>query len=154
MNFKRVLGGMVALGLFTPMALAGDAAELEALSERLAPVGKLCLEGQECERHVAQQATLEAPGNAEAGQVEEAAESEGEVLYAKASCGACHAAGIAGAPATGDRNAWTARLAKGDATLYASAINGLGAMPPKGGRFNFSDDEIKAIVDYMISEVE
>ena len=32
MNFKRVLGGMVALGLFTPMVLAGDAVELEALA--------------------------------------------------------------------------------------------------------------------------
>ncbi len=104
-----------------------------------------------------QQVVAEAPADAarEASvQAEEASGLDGEALYAKASCGACHSAGIAGAPATGDSNAWTARLAKGTDALYASAINGLGAMPPKGGRFNFSDEEIKAAVDYMIAEVE
>ncbi|MBZ5487464.1 cytochrome c5 family protein [Halomonas aquamarina] len=156
MNFKRVLGGMAALGLFATMAQADGDAEHDALAERLAPVGTLCFEGQTCQRSVAQQAaseTRDEPDDAPE-QGEQATGLDGEALYARASCGACHQAGIAGAPATGDHDAWAARLAKGTDALYTSAIKGLGAMPPKGGRFNFSDDEIRAAVDYMISEVE
>jgi cytochrome c5 len=37
--------------------------------------------------------------------------------------------------------------------LYASGINGLApAMPAKGMCFTCSDDDIKAIVDYMVAE--
>ncbi|MDX1336113.1 MAG: c-type cytochrome [Gammaproteobacteria bacterium] len=36
--------------------------------------------------------------------------------------------------------------------LYATSINGKGAMPPKGGRMDMSDDDIKAAVDYMVAE--
>jgi cytochrome c5 len=36
--------------------------------------------------------------------------------------------------------------------LYAAAINGKGVMPPKGGRADISDADIKAAVDYMVSE--
>lgn len=155
MNFKYIACVMTALALLPASAMANDgtAAEREALAKRLAPVGQLCLEGQECTP--AEAAAVDgAQTAAEESSVAEVPEYDGEALYAQASCGACHAAGIAGAPATGDSGAWTARLTKGTDELYASAINGLGAMPPKGGRFNFSDDEIKAIVDYMISEVE
>ena len=38
-----------------------------------------------------------------------------------ASCGACHAVGVAGAPATGNADAWAPRLEKGmDCLLYTS----------------------------------
>lgn len=152
MNFKYIVGGIAFFGGLSGMALADNAADADTLAARLAPVGRLCLQGQECQRSetrpAAPASTPDAPDPAAMAQY------DGEALYTQASCGACHAAGIAGAPATGDGTAWTARLAKGTDTLYASAINGIGAMPPKGGRFNFSDDEIKAIVDYMIDEVE
>ncbi|RUR31137.1 c-type cytochrome [Vreelandella nanhaiensis] len=156
MNFKCILGGIVAFGMLSGVVLADEEAEDEALAERLAPVGRLCLQGQECQRAVTQHTAADATEAAASDEpsLEEVAQYDGEALYAKASCGACHAAGIAGAPATGDSTAWTARLAQGTEKLYANAINGIGAMPPKGGRFNFSDDEIKAIVDYMIDELE
>ncbi|WP_236995760.1 c-type cytochrome [Vreelandella populi] len=139
--------------MLSGVVLANEEAEDEPLAERLAPVGRLCLQGQECQRAVTQHRETEVAAS-DTPDLEEAAQYDGEALYAKASCGACHAAGIAGAPATGDSNAWTARLAQGTDKLYANAINGIGAMPPKGGRFNFSDDEIKAIVDYMVDELE
>lgn len=78
---------------------------------------------------------------------------DGEALYSSAGCAACHASGAAGAPILGDAEAWGPRLEKGAEELYASAINGIGAMPPKGGS-SASDEEIEAIVDYMIDEVE
>ena len=138
--------------MLSSTALADAEAEDAALAERLAPVGKLCLQGQTCQRAVAQPEPDGLPGAKTGGVI--AADIDGEALYARAGCGACHAAGIAGAPATGDNTAWTPRLAQGTDTLYVNAIKGIGAMPPKGGRFNFSDDEIKAAVDYMIEEVE
>ena len=68
-------------------------------------------------------------------------------------CGACHAAGVAGAPKLGDKAAWAPRLAQGVDGLTASAIKGKNAMPPKGGSAA-SEAEIKAVVSYMVSSVK
>ena len=69
------------------------------------------------------------------------------------SCATCHNAGVAGAPKLGDVPEWEERLAKGNDTLYASVINGLPpAMPARGMCFSCSDDDLKALVDYMIAE--
>ena len=70
----------------------------------------------------------------------------------RSACMACHASGAAGAPKTGDKAAWKARIATGMDAMVKNAINGKGAMPPKGGRPNLSDDKIKALVKYMVDE--
>ena len=70
----------------------------------------------------------------------------------QSACASCHAAGIANAPIYGDQAAWATRLADVQ-TLYASSLNGKGAMPAKGGRPDLSDDTIKAVVDYMLDAV-
>ena len=70
-------------------------------------------------------------------------------LY-QASCFACHGTGAAGAPVLGDKDAWAPRIAQGEATVLEHAINGLNAMPPRGGS-SLSDEEIKGIVEHMIS---
>jgi cytochrome c oxidase subunit 2 len=64
-------------------------------------------------------------------------------------CMACHSTGAAGAPKLGDKAAWKPRLAQGVNTLYASALKGKGAMPPKGGNTAVPDQAVKAAVDYM-----
>jgi cytochrome c5 len=71
----------------------------------------------------------------------------GEEVY-KAVCGACHAAGVAGAPKQGDNAGWSARLASGLESLVNSALKGKGAMPPQGGG-DFSDIEIAKAVVFM-----
>jgi cytochrome c5 len=71
-------------------------------------------------------------------------------LYAV--CGACHEAGVAGAPKLGDKAAWAARAGGVDG-LTASVIKGKGAMPARGGSAG-SDDEIKAVVAYMLSTIQ
>ena len=68
-------------------------------------------------------------------------------------CAVCHTAGVAGAPKPGDKVAWAARLASGNDVLYASALKGKGAMPPKGGQLQLSDDQVKAAVDYLVATV-
>ena len=79
----------------------------------------------------------------------------GQQVY-KATCVACHDAGIAGAPKLGDKGQWAKHIAKGLDTLYASAVNGVqgsaGAMPAKGGNPALSNAEVKAAVDYMVAQ--
>jgi cytochrome c5 len=58
---------------------------------------------------------------------------------------------VAGAPKFGDKAAWAPRIAQGKNALYASALKGKAAMPPKGGNTALSDDAVKAAVDYMIA---
>ena len=80
---------------------------------------------------------------------------DGKKIY-NGMCVACHGAGVAGAPRVGDKGAWAERIDKGATTLYANAINGVqgssGVMPAKGGNPALSDDEIKAVVDYMVAQ--
>jgi cytochrome c5 len=82
------------------------------------------------------------------------AEDVGEKTY-KMACFACHGTGAAGAPKLGDKAAWKDRIAQGNATLYEHALKGYkgktGYMPPKGGRTDLSDADVKASVDYMVS---
>lgn len=77
-------------------------------------------------------------------------ETPGKKEY-EASCAVCHATDAMGAPALGDKKAWAAAMKKGIETVYSNAINGINAMPPKGGT-SLPDDKIKEIVDYMINE--
>jgi cytochrome c5 len=74
--------------------------------------------------------------------------AEGEKVY-QSSCVACHASGVAGAPKAGDKAAWAPRLQAGMNALYANALKGKGAMPPKGGNAALADAEVKAAVDYL-----
>jgi cytochrome c5 len=84
-----------------------------------------------------------APGKADA--------DSGRKLY-DASCSACHAAGVAGAPKFGDKVAWAARASAGVDALTASVLKGKGAMPPKGGAAAATDAEIGAAVQYMLAQ--
>ena len=78
-----------------------------------------------------------------------AAAIDGEAVY-KQACSACHAVGAAGAPKSGDKAAWAPRIKKGEDALVASAIKGIGIMPPKGGNPTLSDAQIRAAVAYQI----
>jgi len=79
-----------------------------------------------------------------------AAVGKGESTY-KAACAVCHAAGVAGAPKSGDKAAWASRIKSGPEALYASAIKGKGAMPAKGGNAALADADVKAAVDFMVA---
>jgi cytochrome c5 len=80
----------------------------------------------------------------------EAVDIDGGAIYAQA-CQACHMSGAAGAPIPGSE-AWAERAQKGLDTLTASAISGIGVMPPKGGRMDLSDEEIRATVEHMLAQ--
>lgn len=73
-------------------------------------------------------------------------------------CSACHANDLSEAPQLKQPAMWASRLAKGREALYHSAMNGFVGptgeeMPPRGGRPELTDAEIRAAVDFIISNV-
>lgn len=75
---------------------------------------------------------------------------DGEAVYDRL-CMACHQTGVAGAPMRGDDEAWAPRLEQGMETLVVHAIDGINAMPPRGGNPNLSDDEVRAATHYLLA---
>jgi cytochrome c5 len=72
----------------------------------------------------------------------------GETVYEQV-CKACHATGELGAPKLGDRAAWKPLIAEGQAMLSRTSIKGIRKMPPKGGRADLADVEVRRAVVYM-----
>lgn len=111
------------------------------LIARIAPQGKVCFEGKECDITIA----------AALGAADPNKPREGKVIY-EGVCHTCHAAGLLGAPKFGDKGAWGPRIAKGTATLHQHALQGFNAMPAKGGNADLLDVEVTNAVDYMVSQ--
>lgn len=64
-------------------------------------------------------------------------------------CVGCHATGAAGAPKTGDKAAWAPRMEAGIDAMVASSKKGKGAMPPMGLCADCTDEELRAIIEFM-----
>ena len=79
--------------------------------------------------------------------------AEGKAVYSQV-CAQCHAAGVAGAPKTSDKGAWSARIASGREAMLAAVLKGKGAMPPKGGNASLSDADAKAAMDYILQQIK
>jgi len=81
----------------------------------------------------------------------QAAAADGKAVYDKV-CFACHAQSVAGSPKLGDKAAWGPRIKTGVDSLMQSVIKGKGAMPPKAGNPALSDAEIRAAIEFMVSQ--
>ena len=79
------------------------------------------------------------------------AAAAGKAVYDKV-CFACHAQSVAGSPRLGDKAAWAPRVQQGIDTLVGSVIKGKGAMPPKAGNPALTDAEVRAAVEFMVSQ--
>lgn len=148
---NRLLAAVAALLLSTSVLAApgelGGAKSLDpaAVKARIAPVGGVCVQGEECKPvGLAAQPVAGAAG---------AGPRTGEQVY-NAVCSACHASGAAGAPKVGDKAAWGPRIAQGEQTLIQHAMAGIRAMPPKGGCASCLDEEIGNAVKYMASKAK
>jgi cytochrome c5 len=141
---KLIMSGLAALGVMTGTSsvYAQDDAARDAIAERLAPVGQLCLQGQDC-------GTAAAPPSDSASN---GGDVDGGGIYSNV-CSACHESGAAGAPIRGDEEAWAERTEQGFATLLEHSINGIGAMPARGGNPNLSDEEVEAATAYLVEPV-
>lgn len=77
--------------------------------------------------------------------------ADGKAVYDKV-CFACHQVSVANSPKLGDQAAWAPRIKTGMDSLVQSVIKGKGAMPPKAGNPALSEQEIRAAVDFMVSQ--
>jgi cytochrome c5 len=149
--FRSFIGVLVALVVIafvfyfiadivtSDLDMGGEAREAK-VAENITPVGQVNV------------GTGSAPTAGAASEpVAAAGPRSGDAVYA-AACLACHSAGVAGAPIVGDQAAWESRAAKGIDGLLATAISGINAMPPKGTCADCSDAELKAAIEYMLSE--
>jgi cytochrome c5 len=143
LTFTVVLGflGAFTLGIILISNLlaaeeAVDKGALARLEERIKPVGEVITDPAALMAMTAATTASRAP-------------MTGPEIVTKV-CGACHGAGVLGAPKVGDKAEWAKRKSGGLNALVASAIKGKNAMPPKGGDPSLSDDEVKAAVQEML----
>ena len=161
-SFMLVIGILigVAVGLFfLARSIAMDTQNeyvmsdprvLAAIDERIRPVGRVVLSGDE--------ALAASPQPSAPAPTGPATPLTGEQVFNQA-CFACHAPpGIGGAPVLGDAGQWVTRIAKGIDVLEQNALNGYqgdtGFMPAKGGRPDLSDQEVIDAVHYMVEQVQ
>ncbi len=157
--FTLILGilGAVTIGIFVladaisdrtaDKNAKGETMYVAEVNQRIAPLSQVILPGDD--------AALSAAAQPVSSPEPVAATLSGPQVYNQA-CIACHGAGVGGAPMVGSTDAWAPRIAKGMEVLYDHSINGFqgqaGYMPPKGGRTDLSDGEVRSAVDYMVAE--
>lgn len=73
---------------------------------------------------------------------------DGEMIYGSV-CAACHTAAVLDAPKPGSAE-MAKRAENGIDALMQNALNGLNAMPARGGRPDLSDEQIKAVIEFML----
>lgn len=155
-TFKMVLIGLVVFtiaAIILANFIAGDDSSNAAMqtpeqkqqvAARIAPIGK-----------VNTSSTVAVARPAAGSSVAASSGADGKQVYT-AACFACHGTGAAGAPKLGDKGAWGARIAQGAGTLLEHALKGFqgstGFMPAKGGNASLSDADVKAAVEYMVSQ--
>lgn len=73
-------------------------------------------------------------------------------------CQTCHLNAATGAPVLTDKAAWAPRVAEGLDTLVKHATEGYqgskGVMPAKGGNPSLTNEQVKATVEWMVSQVK
>ncbi len=129
-----VIGIILLVSFVTTSKLTGagtDSQSAEAVAARIAPVAN---EGYTLK-------DVNAPKVLQSG----------EAVFT-AVCSACHATGAAGAPKVGDAGAWGPRIAQGYDTLVKHALEGIRAMPAKGGNPDLDDVEVARAVVYMANK--
>ncbi|QOC22205.1 cytochrome c5 family protein [Wenzhouxiangella sp. AB-CW3] len=139
---------LLSLAIHQTQEREPSAARIAAVEERLQPLAGVY--AGETGRAAAQAAAAEAV--AEEPEVAFGGSTDGEMIYERV-CAACHDAGVAGAP-TLARETWGDRLDQDREALIASVIDGLGAMPPRAGRADLSDEQAAASVDYMLDHLD
>lgn len=145
--FLMLIGSVMSITL---VPVVGAASINDEIAERIRKVGQVCVEGQDCAEAGPATQVAAASGSAKG----DSTGTDVKAIYDR-SCATCHAIGVAGAPKFGDAAAWGPRIEKGMDTLYTSSINGMPpGMPAKGMCFTCSDDDLKAVVDYMVENAQ
>lgn len=124
------------LGTFDGASPEDDSRRQAAVLERIKPIARASFEEPQ---PVAETAGIKM------------ADLSGKTVYDQ-SCAACHTTGAAGSPVIGNKAQWELRFAQGLDVLVDHAINGIRAMPAKGGNPALTDANIRDSVIYMLEE--
>ncbi|HZV23655.1 MAG TPA: c-type cytochrome [Luteimonas sp.] len=151
-----VTGGLQLLAYHLNQAIPPEVSPIavQRTQNRIAPLGAVYAGATGA---AAQAAATAAAAAAAASQVAYGGTTDGSVIFGNL-CTGCHTSGAGGAP-TLDKSHWAARIPEGKDTLYKHAIEGYhgpdgGVMPPKGGNPALSDAQVKATVDWMLSQIK
>lgn len=133
---------LIGANLISALALDDDldSRAKARIAERLKPVGDVRVGDEPAPSATASRETAK-----------EAAPDPAEIV--NNACVACHGSGVMNAPVMGKAGDWEPRLQdKGFSTLVENAVNGINAMPPKGGDPSLSEEAIEKAVRYMLEE--
>lgn len=139
-SLKTILG-LLSIGLGYPFSsyaacsqLSGDMSA-QAISDRMTGPAWVEVEAS--------------GGSAPAAEPQKLSANVGETRY-KSTCAVCHDAGIAGAPKFRNAADWQPRMGAGIEAMLKIAIQGKGAMPPRGTCMQCSDEELQKAIEYML----
>ena len=157
-NFSLIVGALAVMMIIFITAArivgvdetANAKHKAAAVANLTAPMGEVTITGEEGKAAGTGGTTAPATPAATA-----AAGPDGKTVF-DGLCTSCHSVPGIGAPVFGNKDDWAPRIAQGKETLYNHALNGFTGpsgfmMPAKGGNPALSDAEVKAAVDYMVS---
>ena len=162
-HFSMVIGILVlvmfllqGLGYYlysvNPPAKSSDAQK--QVQERIAPVGAVYAGDT---GRAALLAAQDAAKKAAESQVAYGGTLDGKTIFGNL-CTTCHTNAATGAPGITDKAAWAPRIAQGMDTLLKHATEGFqgskGLMPAKGGNPSLTNAQVKATVEWMLSQVK
>jgi cytochrome c5 len=162
-HFSMVIGFLVlvmfaliglALHLYSHHPPPTSPAHVEEVQSRIAPVGGVYAGDT---GRAALQAAQDAAKKAAEAQVAYGGTLDGKTIFGNL-CQTCHANAATGAPLISDKGAWGPRLAQGVDTLIKHATDGFtgskGMMPAKGGNPSLTNEQVKATVEWMLTQVK
>ena len=151
-----VTHGLIFMAYYLNKAIPAEVTPVatQRTHDRIAPLGAVYAGATGA---AAQAAATASAAAAAASQVAYGGTTDGSVIFGNL-CTGCHTSGAAGAPQL-TKAAWAARVAQGKETLYQHAMNGYKGpdgfqMPARGGNPALSDAQIKATVDWMVSQLK
>ncbi|NIK51786.1 c-type cytochrome [Xanthomonas arboricola] len=162
-KFSMVIGllvvitlGLIALAAYLQRAIPDEVSPTAAkrVQQRIAPAGAVYAGTTGASAQAAAQAAALAKA---ASQSAYGGSTDGKTIFDNL-CTGCHTTGVGKAP-TLDHAHWDARIAQGKDTLYKHAIEGYtgpdgGIMPPKGGNPALTEEQVRATVDWMLSNLK
>ena len=135
---------LCCLYLFVSLAYADRGIPVLAIEKRLRPVGKVTI--------------APTPNSSKAKEEKDVFTTAKELRPAEtiyqSHCVICHASGVGGAPIFQNNADWATRFSqKGLDGLLTTSKSGLNAMPPKGTCGDCTDEELLAVIRYMLPKV-
>ena len=162
-HFSMVIGFLVvvmfaligfALYLYGHHPPPSNPAHADEVAARVAPVGGVY--SGDTGRAALEEAKA-AAAKAAAAQVAYGGTLDGKTIFGNL-CQTCHTNAATGAPVISDKAAWAPRVAQGVDTLVKHAVEGFtgskGMMPAKGGNPSLTNEQVKATVEWMLTQVK